>query len=117
MSEHIENPDNQVEDSTAVGQVDVNIDEIFGMPGAENVMLPAEEEKPKSMFSKESVDTSFFDKKSNSEKSEDESKPEEIESAIKKGFISSNDTEKRGAPEYPPAPATPKPSRTISVYY
>jgi hypothetical protein len=82
MSEHIENPDNQVEDSTAVGQVDVNIDEIFGMPGAENVMLPAEEEKPKSMFSKESVDTSFFDKKSNSEKSEDESKPEEIESAI-----------------------------------
>jgi hypothetical protein len=82
MSEHIENPDNQVEDSTAVGQVDVNIDEIFGMPGAENVMLPAEEEKPKSMFSKESVDTSFFDKTSNSEKSEDESKPEEIESAI-----------------------------------
>jgi hypothetical protein len=82
MSEHIENPDNQVEDSTAVGQVDVNIDEIFGMPGAENVMLPAEEDKPKSMFSKESVDTSFFDKKSNSEKSEDESKPEEIESAI-----------------------------------
>jgi len=41
MSENIENPDNQVEDSTAVGQVDVNIDEIFGMPGAENVMLPA----------------------------------------------------------------------------
>ncbi len=82
MSEHIENPDNQVEDSTAVGQVDVNIDEIFGMPGAENVMLPAEEEKPKSMFSKESVDTSFFDKTSNSEKSEDEPKPEEIESTI-----------------------------------
>ena len=84
MSEHIENPDNQVEDSTAVGQVDVNIDEIFGMPGAENVMLPAsEEEKPKSMFSKEEkVDTSFFDKKSNSEKSEDETRPEEIESTI-----------------------------------
>jgi hypothetical protein len=82
MSEHIENPDNQVEDSTSVGQVDVNIDEIFGMPGAENVMLPAEEEKPKSMFSKENVDTSFFDKKPNSEKSEDEPKAEEIESTI-----------------------------------
>jgi hypothetical protein len=82
MSEHIENPDKQVEDSTSVGQVDVNIDEIFGMPGAENVMLPAEEEKPKSMFSKENVDTSFFDKKPNSEKSEDEPKAEEIESTI-----------------------------------
>jgi len=45
----------------------------------------------------------------------DQSSPEEIESAVKTGFISSDDTEKRGAPEYPPA--TPKPSRTISVYY
>ena len=83
MSENIENPDNQVEDSTAVEQVDVNIDEIFGMPGAESVMLPAEEEKPKSMFSKESVDTSFFDKKTDSEKKDEEDvKPEEIESTI-----------------------------------
>jgi len=88
MSENIENPDNQVEDSTAVEQVDVNIDEIFGMPGAESVMLPAEEEKPKSMFSKESVDTSFFDKKTDSEKTDSEKKdeedvkPEEIESTI-----------------------------------
>ena len=57
------NPENQVQDSTTVEQVDVNIDEIFGMPGAESVMLPsgAEEEKPKSMFHKETVDTSFFD--------------------------------------------------------
>jgi hypothetical protein len=55
------NPENQVLDSTTVGQVDVNIDEIFGMPGAESVMLPADEEKPKSMFHKETVDTSFFD--------------------------------------------------------
>ena len=49
------NPENQVQDSTTVEQVDVNIDEIFGMPGADNVMLP-EEDKPKSMFSKENVD-------------------------------------------------------------
>jgi len=54
-------PEDQVQDSTTVEQVDVNIDEIFGMPGAENVMLPGEE-KPKSLFSKETVDTSFFDK-------------------------------------------------------
>lgn len=54
-------PEDQVQDSTTVEQVDINIDEMFGMPGAENVMLP-EDEKPKSMFSKETVDTSFFDK-------------------------------------------------------
>ena len=55
----------QVKDSTTVEQVDVNIDEIFGMPGAENVMLPqGEEEKPKSLFSKENVDTTFLDNKS-----------------------------------------------------
>jgi hypothetical protein len=55
----------QVKDSTTVEQVDVNIDEIFGMPGAENVMLPQdEEEKPKSLFSKENVDTTFLDNKS-----------------------------------------------------
>ena len=35
------------------------------MPGAENVMLPQdEEEKPKSLFSKENVDTTFLDNKS-----------------------------------------------------
>ena len=32
--------EDQVQDSTKVEQVDVNIDEMFGMPGAENVMLP-----------------------------------------------------------------------------
>jgi preprotein translocase subunit Sec63 len=37
----------KVQDSTKVEQVDVNIDEMFGMPGAENVMLPADEEETK----------------------------------------------------------------------
>jgi hypothetical protein len=75
-------PDEQVKDSTTVEQIDVNIDEIFGMPGAESIMLP-EEEKPKSMFSKESkLDTSFFDNKIDSEKNNQEVKPEEIESTI-----------------------------------
>lgn len=56
------NLENQVQDSTTVEQVDVNIDELFGMPGAESVMLPQDqEEKPKSMFHKETVDTTFFD--------------------------------------------------------
>lgn len=69
----------QVQDSTKVEQVDVNIDEIFGMPGAESVMLPAEEEKPKSMFSKETVDTTFLDKPTTKE---EVAKKEEVEETI-----------------------------------
>ena len=69
----------QVQDSTKVEQIDVNIDEMFGMPGAENVMLPADEEKPKSMFSKEKVDTSFLDKPASKEEVE---KKEEVEETI-----------------------------------
>lgn len=55
----------QTLDTTTVGQVDVNLDEIFGTPGAESVMLPAdgsEPEKPKTVFTKETVDVSFIDK-------------------------------------------------------
>jgi hypothetical protein len=70
----------QVQDSTKVEQVDVNIDEIFGMPGADSVMLPAEEEeKPKSMFSKETVDTTFLDKPASKE---EVAKKEEVEETI-----------------------------------
>ena len=55
-----------VQNSTTVEQVDINIDEIFGTPGADNIMLPAEEkeeleDKPKNVFTKETVDTSFLD--------------------------------------------------------
>jgi hypothetical protein len=55
----------QIQDSTTVGQADVNIDELFGLPGAENVMLPEDGEEPekqKTMFTKEVVDTTFLDK-------------------------------------------------------
>jgi hypothetical protein len=69
----------QVQDSTKVEQVDVNIDELFGLPGAENVMLPSDEEKPKTMFSKENVDTSFLDKTASKEEAE---KKEEVEETI-----------------------------------
>ena len=78
-------PEDQVQDSTTVEQVDVNIDEIFGMPGAENVMLPSdtEDNKPKTVLSSEKeLDTSFFDNKINSEKNNQEVKPEEIENTI-----------------------------------
>ena len=71
--------ESQVQDSTKVEQIDVNIDEMFGMPGAENVMLPADEEKPKSMFSKEKVDTTFLDKPASKE---EVAKKEEVEETI-----------------------------------
>jgi len=69
----------QVQDSTKVEQVDVNIDEMFGMPGADSIMLPADEEKPKSMFSKETIDTSFLDKAASKE---EVAKKEEVEETI-----------------------------------
>jgi hypothetical protein len=78
------NPENQVQDSTTVEQVDVNIDALFGMPGAENVMLPAEEEKPKSVFHKETVDTSFFDNPTASpeERQQEQEKKIEVQETI-----------------------------------
>ena len=69
----------QVQDSTKVEQVEVNIDEMFGMPGAESVMLPADEEKSKTMFSKETVDTTFLDKAASKE---EVVKKEEVEETI-----------------------------------
>ena len=61
MSEEL-NEETQTQDTTTVEEVDVNIDEIFGNLGAENVMLP-EEEKKSNIFSKpEQIDTSFIDK-------------------------------------------------------
>ena len=71
----------QIQDSTTVEQVDVNIDEIFGMPGAENVMLPEDQNnKPKSMFHKETVDNTFFDNPNatSEEKKQIEQKNEEV---------------------------------------
>jgi hypothetical protein len=53
-------------DNTSIEQVEMNLDEILGTPGAENVMLPEEEKKP-SMFSKDSLDLSFIDKGSDEE--------------------------------------------------
>ena len=74
---------NEVIDTTTVGQVDVNIDDLFGMPGAENVMLP-EDDKPKSMFSSENIDTTFLDNSPASPKEREEAaeKKAEVEETI-----------------------------------
>jgi hypothetical protein len=78
---------NEVKDSTTVEQIDVNIDELFGMPGAESVMLPEgakEEDKAKSMFSSDNVDTTFLDNKTTTpaEKQEAAEKKAEVEETI-----------------------------------
>ena len=71
-------------DSTSVSQVDVDLDEIFGTPGAENIMLPAQEEttdEKKSVFTRETVDTTFLDKPVETP-TEAKATPEEVEEAI-----------------------------------
>jgi hypothetical protein len=59
-------------ESTSVSHVDVDLDSLFGTPGAESIMLPAEtkeeEEEKKSVFTREVVDTSFLDKPTEKEK-------------------------------------------------
>jgi len=54
----------EAQNLTTVSEVEVDLDEMFGMPGAESVMLPDGDkavEKPKTMFTKEMVDTTFLD--------------------------------------------------------
>ena len=58
-------------DSTTVQEVDMDLNDILGTPGAENVMLPLNEEKKPGLFTSRTVDTSFLDKE---EKEEEEDK-------------------------------------------
>ena len=51
-----------VADSTTVGQVDIDLDDIFGgAPGSDSVVLPDGGDKKVNMFSKPDVDLSFID--------------------------------------------------------
>jgi hypothetical protein len=59
------------QETTTVEQVDIDLDNILGTPGADSIMLP--EDKKPSVFSKGDVDTSFLDKPDNSDESD--SKP------------------------------------------
>jgi len=84
MAEEL-NEETQVQDSTTVEEVDVNLDEMFGQPGAESVMLPAEEvepeEKKSNLFSKpKDVDTTFLDKTETTTDTETLSAQEKIDS-------------------------------------
>jgi hypothetical protein len=53
------------QETTTVEQVDIDLDNILGTPGAESIMLP--EDKKPSVFSKGNIDTAFLDKPENSD--------------------------------------------------
>jgi len=57
--------ENKNEEVTQVTQADINIDELFALPGAENIIVQGEEEDEKkpTIFSSTGVDTSFLDNK------------------------------------------------------
>jgi hypothetical protein len=84
MAEEL-NEETQLQDSTTVETVDVNLDEVFGQPGAESVMLPADEVEPEpeetksNLFSRpEEIDTTFIDKtETTTETPEKEMTPQE----------------------------------------
>ena len=86
MSKEIDDLNKEVKDSTTVDLVDVNIDELFGTPGAESIMLPSDgdsDDKPKSMFSKGNVDTSFLDNPARpTDKVEEAEKKAEVDETI-----------------------------------
>ena len=79
---------NQNNDSTSVEEVEINLDEILGTPGAENVMLPdgdgkKTEVKP-NIFSSTSPDLSFIDNESDEDDSDDSpEKKVDVDSIIK----------------------------------
>jgi hypothetical protein len=80
-------PEETVNESTTVDQVEVNIDEIFGMPGAESVMLPEEEEK-KTVFHKEpAVDTTFIDKPTEEVETEEVQIQEPVEQEVNENIV------------------------------
>ena len=63
-------------ESTSIEQVEINLDELLGTPGAENVMLPdgngkKTEVKP-NIFSSISPDLSFIDNDSDEDDEDDE---------------------------------------------
>jgi hypothetical protein len=107
MSKVIDDQNEQVQESTTVEQVDVNIDEIFGMPGAENVMLPNDNSEPekKTVFTTEKTDMTFFDKpedKTPEARKEDAEKKLEVEETIAEldGLISQEeDAGNKGRPK------------------
>ena len=103
MEETNKNPEEiQVQDTTSVGQVDVDIDQLFGMPGADNVMLPEEAketEKPKTMFSKENVDLTFIDKADSNNEPAQKEEVDEVIAQLDDMITQEEDAGNKGRPK------------------
>jgi len=92
-------------ETTSIEQVDMNLDELLGTPGAENVMLPEAEKKP-SIFSDTRPDLSFVDNESDEEGSDSKTEKVSIDDLIedvnpdadfRKKSSAEDDTEKSNA--------------------
>ena len=68
-------------ETTSIEQVDMNLDELLGTPGAENVMLPEAEKKP-SIFSDTRPDLSFVDNESDEEGTDSKTEKVSIDDII-----------------------------------
>lgn len=70
-------------EQTIVQQVDINIDDIFGgAPGADSIVLPAEEEKKPGFFSTPKTDLTFLDKEDEDEENP-KTTPQSTEEVLK----------------------------------
>jgi len=77
-------------ENTTVQEVDINLDELLGTPGADNIMVPESktEEKPSLFTRSEKVDLSFLDNEEESDDTSAEGKDEGDDSTageVKKG--------------------------------
>lgn len=69
------------QETTTVEQVDIDLDNILGTPGADSILLP--EDKKPSVFSKDTIDTTFLDKPDESNDSTNTEKPGAFEDVLK----------------------------------
>lgn len=85
----MEKPNEGAQDlnATSVSEVEVDLDSLFGMPGADNIMLPdsekKEEEKPKTVFTNDgTVDLTFIDKPEDGKTPSTPEQKQEVEETI-----------------------------------
>ncbi len=70
----------ETQDNTVVEQVEMNLDDLLGIPGADNVMLP-EKEKKASIFTAKSVNMNFLSEETKEEEAGDDT-PAATDSAV-----------------------------------
>lgn len=68
--------------STTVQEVEMDLDNLLGTPGGDNVMLPSSEEKKPTLFTQPSVDTSFLDNDDESSEKEKTPAPAAVTKAL-----------------------------------